>query len=342
MAFFRDLNQTTDVITDVGTVTAGLFQDGASSITTFYSSSTQYTNTGDYSIDVYRYDPANNASASVQFGVAYGHREGSGSLGTVGATGDRTTAAIFGQFNNLINPAQTTAFKFQGRSESEQVYVLAINRARMREQIEPGGWELHLKNGNNTIKLIDDYSTNKGGNTERRQFLPEYNVVSGTLVGGTTINTAAGSEDSTMGSYGTFYAKLGVIVLNPYRLSGTPLSLITASGSNSDDRNNRLFFDAVVDGQYFQAKRQEQITSNHYFIRAAAGDFNSTTNETYYTQSVDGRKQIISGLRSDPKVYITTVGMYNSDNELLAVAKLSKPIIKSKSREALIKVKLDF
>jgi len=53
-------------------------------------------------------------------------------------------------------------------------------------------------------------------------------------------------------------------------------------------------------------------------------------------------KQVISGLRTDPKVYITTVGLYNDDNELLAIAKLSKPILKSKSREALIKVKLDF
>ena len=50
----------------------------------------------------------------------------------------------------------------------------------------------------------------------------------------------------------------------------------------------------------------------------------------------------MAGMRSDPKTYITTVGMYNSENELLAVAKLSQPILKSKSREALIKVKLDF
>ena len=44
----------------------------------------------------------------------------------------------------------------------------------------------------------------------------------------------------------------------------------------------------------------------------------------------------------DPKVYITQVGLYNDNNELLAVAKLSKPILKSYSREAIIKVKLDF
>ena len=45
---------------------------------------------------------------------------------------------------------------------------------------------------------------------------------------------------------------------------------------------------------------------------------------------------------SDFSPYMTTVGLYNADDELLAIAKLSQPILKSKSREALIKVKLDF
>ena len=109
-----------DTSTDIGIVTSGIWQDGASTIETFFSSSTQYTNTGDYNIDIYRYDPANNASASVQFGIVYGHRDGSGSLGTKGATGDRTTAAVFGQLNNLINPPETTAFTFQDNTTAKQ------------------------------------------------------------------------------------------------------------------------------------------------------------------------------------------------------------------------------
>ena len=332
-----------DTSTDIGIVTSGVWQDGASSITSFYSSSTQYTNTGDYNIDVYRYDPANNTSASVQFGVVYGHREGSGSLGTIGATGDRTTAAVFGQFNSLLNPPETTAFTFQNNTTSEHFYALVLNRARMREAIEPGGWELHLANGiANKIKLIDDSSTNKGGNTYQRNFAPEYNIVSGTLVGGTTINTAASSEDSTMGSYGTFYPSLGMIILNAERLSGAPLGLVTLSGSNADNRNNRKLFDSIVSGSYFQMKRKEEITSVHYFIRATSNNFNSTTNETYFTQSVAGVKEIIPGMKQDPKTYITSVGLYNNANELLAIAKLSRPILKSRAREALIKVKLDF
>ena len=347
MAFYKIFDIDEDINEDNAIVTSGLFQDGASSITAFHTSSTQYSNTGDYSVDAYRYNPGTNASASVQFGVAYGHREGSGSLGTKGATGDRTSAAIFGQFNNLINPPETTAFKFQANTTSKQIFAVVFNRARMRESIEPGGWELHLHSSGSgnpaLVKLIDDSSTNKGGNTDQRNFAPEYNVVSGTLSGGTTINTAASAETSgNGGSYGTFYPKLGVILLNPERLAAAPLILPVATGSNSDARNNLQFFKAIKSGSYFQAKRQEEITSRHYFVRATANNFNSTTNETFYTESVSGVKQVISGIRTDPRVYITTVGLYNGDSELLAVAKLSKPILKSKSREALIKVKLDF
>jgi hypothetical protein len=47
-------------------------------------------------------------------------------------------------------------------------------------------------------------------------------------------------------------------------------------------------------------------------------------------------------LVDNPQTFITTVGMYNDNNELLAVAKLSKPLVKDFTKEALIRVKLDF
>ena len=342
MAYFKILTPM-DVVEDIGLVTSGIFQDGAASITQFHTSSTQYTNTGDYSVDAYRYNPGTNASASVQFGVAFGHAEGSGSLGTKGATGDRTTAAVYGQINNILYPPQTTRFTFGPVSNVKNIYTLSFNRARIREELEPGGWELHLKSGTGkTVRLIDDSSTLEGGNNNQRNFSPEYNIVSGTLIGGTSIYQAAASENGTLGSFGTFYPSLGMMVFNPQRFTSGSIALVTLSGSNSDDRNALTFFKAIKDGAYFQAKRQEEITSRHYFVRATANEFNATTNETFYTESVSGIKKVIPGLRTDPKTYITTVGMYNDNNELLAVAKLSQPILKSKSREALIKVKLDF
>ena len=51
----------------------------------------------------------------------------------------------------------------------------------------------------------------------------------------------------------------------------------------------------------------------------------------------------IESFKSDPKTYITTVALYGDEtSEPLAIAKLSQPVLKSKAREALIKVKLDF
>jgi len=192
------------------------------------------------------------------------------------------------------------------------------------------------------LKLIDDSSVNNGGNNFQRNFAPEYNIVSGTLIGGTVIKTGASAEGAE-GSYGSFYPALGVLLLNPEKLSQDgQLQLVVSSGSNSDDRNNRKLYNAIDDGNYFQMRRKEEITSTHYFVRATSQQFNATTNESFYTQSAAGTKQVIAGLATDPKTYITTVGLYNNSSELLAIAKLSQPILKSTSREALIKVKLDF
>jgi len=83
---------------------------------------------------------------------------------------------------------------------------------------------------------------------------------------------------------------------------------------------------AVYEMSDAQMKRKEEITSVHYFIRATSNNFNSTTNETYFTQSVAGVKEIIPGMKQDPKTYITSVGLYNNANELIAVGKTAKPI----------------
>ena len=47
-------------------------------------------------------------------------------------------------------------------------------------------------------------------------------------------------------------------------------------------------------------------------------------------------------LLKDPKTYITTVGLYNDRQEMLAVAKLSRPLVKDFTKEALIRIKLDY
>ena len=68
-------------------------------------------------------------------------------------------------------------------------------------------------------------------------------------------------------------------------------------------------------------------------------EYNFSNNPTFVTGS---GTLYNAGMVGDPKVYISTVGLYNEENELVATAKLSKPLQKSFSREATIRVKLDY
>jgi hypothetical protein len=89
-----------------------------------------------------------------------------------------------------------------------------------------------------------------------------------------------------------------------------------------------------------QARNEQNVTSTHYFVRMKNAEYNFSNNPTFTTGSVGEFKQ--PTFIGDPKVYATTVGLYNDRQELLAVAKLSQPIQKSFNSEVLIKCKIDY
>jgi hypothetical protein len=99
-------------------------------------------------------------------------------------------------------------------------------------------------------------------------------------------------------------------------------------------------YQAISASADFQARRTENVSTSHYFVRANNREFNFSNNPTFVTGSVGQFTQAL--FEKDPHVYITTVGLYNDANELLAVAKTSKPVEKSFDKEVAIKVKLDF
>jgi len=81
------------------------------------------------------------------------------------------------------------------------------------------------------------------------------------------------------------------------------------------------------------------INSTIYFCRAATNKFNYSSNPTYVSSS----QIVVKSVASDaPISYITTVGLYNSANELLATAKLSEPLKKDPNNELVLRVRLDY
>jgi hypothetical protein len=93
-------------------------------------------------------------------------------------------------------------------------------------------------------------------------------------------------------------------------------------------------------GASFALNSEETVTSDYVFVRARNSEFNYSENPSFISGSTG--EVIYSNFINQPQVYITTVGMYNDSNDLLAVAKMSRPLLKDFTKEALIRVKLDF
>ena len=81
------------------------------------------------------------------------------------------------------------------------------------------------------------------------------------------------------------------------------------------------------------------INSSIYFCRATAAQFNGSTNPTWLG---DDDEWVLSGTETDPYTYITTVLLYDDEDDIVAVAKLNRPIEKNNQSELTIRVRLDF
>ena len=121
---------------------------------------------------------------------------------------------------------------------------------------------------------------------------------------------------------------LGEIGLNASRTNGT------------DAGNEDNFCDALNSGASFQLNASETITSDYVFINTKASEFNYSENPSFISGSTG--EVIYDIFINNPATYITTTGLYNDANELLAVAKLSRPLPNNFTKALLIRAKLDF
>ena len=352
-------------------VTKGLFTNNTGSLTTMFTSSLLTATQKTYFQEIFSTgDPAHNSQASSELSIAYGHFAGSGSKDVTGnLNNDTPSRAIYRQYAQLLLAPNDKKFTING-VDTDSIYVLNFNRARIREKIDPGNFELTLAalsgsslgdaftnqthTGSNVqlsgtgqyIQIIDDSSINDAVAGEGGL---QYNLISGSIDGGTTI------FNSTSPTYfGLLYPQHGVAILNADQLdkvySDGGVNFDTTTGSLIQGDNAVKLFTALSSSHDLvptgtktggiQARSSEKVTATYYFVRVKNGEYNYSNNPTFTTGSLG--EIAYSTFVSDPQAYITTIGLYNSSRELLAVAKLSQPLLKSFTREALIKVKLDF
>jgi len=99
------------------------------------------------------------------------------------------------------------------------------------------------------------------------------------------------------------------------------------------------FSSGSITAQTFQ--NQTEINSTLIFCRAGINDFNYSSNPTF--TDADGQIVVLTPNTSERTFsFITTIGLYDAGDRLLAVAKLSRPVEKNGERDLVFRIRLDF
>ena len=367
-----------DVRIQTDKIVTSTWSDNTNNLQTVYTSSEQKftaaTSSAQFYLNVYHkspdpiwyaeQDPAEadkSADAEVQFSVGYGNRLGSGSpdfTNDTGSFGKSAARVIYGQYRQLIYGEENQNFTF-GSHTPDDFYVINVNRARYKNNLALSTLSLYLTGSivgdgvtyNNVTHLTDD-SISSNGAAVITNIGRQFNIVSGSngVYSGSSAIQAGGSA-----SYGLYYPDAGIILLNPDAFHSSsaasggdphgnefPTSLFPGRNqglSTNTDKNPERLYHAISGAGHFIIDSEEVITSQYYFVRAKNFEFNYTTNPSF--QDENGNVNFTSMI-NNPKTFITTVGMYNDNNDLLAVAKMSQPVAKDPTKEALFRIKLDF
>ena len=341
-----------DFVISNDSITSTLWSDNVPTLTTFFSNSIQEASSaGTYYLSVYNNSTNDQA---VQFDIAYCDSKGSGStLYNSAVPKYSPTCTLYGQYRSLILEDENLNFIFGSSAQtgidacgnnitsntsivSDHFWILNIERARYKQSLFPGSFNLTLSgSGGNGLLHITDNSNDINtipfiGSTRA------YQLVSGS--NGSGISTNSGYTPAS-GSYGIMFPDIGVVMLNPLAISES-IHLAPNRTNSSDGNNNKALFDSIRLGSSFGLNSQETISSDYVFVRARNSEFNYSENPSFISGSTG--EVIYPNFINSPQTYLTTVGMYNDMNELVAVAKMSRPLLKDFTKEALIRVKLDF
>jgi hypothetical protein len=359
-----------DVISGkVKSITKGLF-NLSQSLDCYYTSSTQNSSSKSH---YYEITDCDTCGKTPYFAVAYGNQLGSGSLYSQGDLFDTTTKAVYSQYRLIALEAPERFFKFytngQTNPNTKDVYVINYYRNGLSDRIDPGNFEINLaelrggsygnnfftgsnvavSSSNKVISLIDNSMDRDDTYACSEDPYTSYDLVSGSLNNGIH-NSGTGSvaTNPDITTYGTVYPNLGIIVLDPHKLN-TQLGFNTVTGSNISGDNAFKLHTAISGaaslGYPMKARNVKYKTTNHYFVRVASPFANYSNNPTFVTGSSlteDNGKFAHKCFEKEPQTYITTIGLYNNNKDLLAVAKLSKPVKKTSDNDVLIKIRLNW
>ena len=283
---------------------------------------------------VYDY-PYLSSSANHLFDLTYGYQTGSNSFSE-----DTKKRNIYGQMaqvlvgndvNGNIRPFDRDGDLSEGDKISSAFFV-NLSRLLAKDEVKKGTFSFQIGSGStfadpfgSTVTVSDtDAATNYRTNSPSGEY--------GVLYTG----SAAGR------GVGLLYYQAGIAVLTS-SIFGSPMAM-NADGDTMPAMITGSTIQAAADALRHRFLNLSfnntiELNSTIYFCQANHNEFNYSSNPTYLSES----KIRVKGAAIDsPSAYITSVGLYSADNELLATAKVSEPLKKDPSNSLTLRVRLDY
>lgn len=327
--------------------TKGLFRCAGEKLSTFHTGSLT-DKQKKYYLTVFNEKQYTNESYH-QFDITYCHISGSGSSHIENEADLYPAKAMYRKYMLECFGNTNGKFPFKNGKNGDYFYVIQLDRNQYKEKLDAGNFELALcelassgteasPTSTRFFTLIDESKDTKQEVVTDEGIQEYYYVTSGSLRDGIY-------NESTDDAWGVVFPKMGLIILDGVVLDQS-CSFSTVTSSTDGQNSNRLFLSisgAAVPNAYrpsgsFFARSFETFLTETYFCRADFNEFNTSTNYTYTSGSGNFLKY--DYFSKDPQSYITTVGLYNREKELLAIGKLRNPIRKNDGKVIIFEVVL--
>lgn len=340
-----------------------LWKCNSEKLNTFFTSSNGQK-LDKYYLSVYDGNPINNGSFK-EFEISYGHIDGSGSLYLQDGTNLMPSKAMYSKYKVETfgfysgSYGEVSPFIFKNGKIGRSVYFIQFDRDMFKDMIDPGNFQLALaplssstnqlintgsnfyidQSSNITYTLIDDSFDTKQKNTDEFSLRTYYNIVSGSLRDGIY-------SESNENAWGVVFPNSGLIVLDATVLDQS-CSFNTVTASIDGDNIRKLFLSISGSAAYSQnrivtesffARSAERNLVQTYFCRANGDEFNYSNNPTYVSGSDNSIRN--SYFVKEPQTYITSIGLYNRQRELIAIGKLKRPLLKKPNTNYVFEVRV--
>lgn len=318
-----DVSSLVSSINEVVAVSSSIFKVNAN--VKFYKNvASASSDLGGYWQSVYDASPTSSLSTAL-FDITYGYSTGSTYNVAATTTASQTEKIkIYRHFASMLLGNADSVFSVNSVDQEECIF-LSLRRGIQKDEVKKGATSIILNQQSSQVTASDNSAATSFKQTVGGDYAPlKY--------------AGTGSE------IGQVWYQQGVIVL-PTSLA-YPASVTWSGSKTLIELQYSGTINQICDGFRTHAERldlhnQTNLYSSVYFCRALNSEFNYSSNPTF----VDDNKRIRVTSGSNvlqTRSYITTIGLYDANDNLLAVAKTNKPITKSPDTEAVIRIRLDW